>query len=304
VPELPDIALYLDALSSRILNQRLDRLTIKSPFLVRTVDPPIDAAEGRTVRALERMGKRIVLALDDDLFLVLHLMIAGRLLWKPPGAKPTGRIDLAAFAFPTGTLILTEAGTQKRASLHLFGGRGSLAAHDPGGLEVLGPHACTPTQFAAALHAVNRTLKLALTDPRTFSGIGNAYSDEILHDARLSPLKRTDQLTPDETSRLFESVQRVLAAWAARLRADFHIGTPKEKFPGVGDITAFRPDFAVHGKYGKPCPICGSPVQRIVYAENECNYCATCQTHGKVLADRSLSRLLTGDWPDRIEDWE
>lgn len=304
MPELPDIALYLAALGPRVINQPLERITIKSPFLIRTVDPPIDAAEGRTVRGLERLGKRIVFHLDDDLFLVVHLMIAGRLLWKKAGTRPTGRIDLAAFAFPTGTLILTEASSQKRASLHLFRGRKALASHDPGGLEVLGPHACTQAQFAHALQLTRRTLKRALTDPRSFSGIGNAYSDEILHDARLSPLKRTDQLASDEIARLYGSVQRVLAHWTDRLSAEFHIGTAKEKFPGVGDITAFRPDFAVHGKFGKPCPVCGSPVQRIVYAENECNYCSRCQTGGKVLADRSLSRLLKDDWPRRIEEWE
>lgn len=297
MPELPDIEAYLGALRPRVVDRVLSRIVIKGPFLLRTFDPPVDAAEGKRVKSVERLGKRIVLGLEDELFLVVHLMIAGRLLWKAAGAKPTGKIDLASFDFgESGVLILTEASPKKRASLHLIRGRAALAAHDRGGIDVL---ACSPAEFGAVLVAENRTLKRRLTDPRAFSGIGNAYSDEILHAARLSPVKLTNSMKPEEVARLHEATVRVMKDWIARLDAEF-----VDHFPGVGEITAFRPEFAVHGKYGKPCPVCGSPVQRIVHAENETNYCATCQTGGKVLADRSLSRLLKDDWPRTVEEWE
>lgn len=265
--------------------------------MLRTFDPPVDAAEGKRVVSVERLGKRILLGLEPDLFLVVHLMIAGRLLWKAAGTKPKGKIDLASFDFgDAGVLVLTEASPKKRASLHVLRGREALAAHDRGGIDVL---RCSLAEFGAVLTGENRTLKRRLTDPRAFSGIGNAYSDEILHAARLSPVKLTGSLKSEEIGRLHESTVRVLQDWIKRLRAEF-----ANRFPGVGEITAFRPEFAVHGKYGKPCPVCGSPVQRIVHAENETNYCATCQTGGKVLADRSLSRLLKEDWPRTIEEWE
>ncbi|MBX3390811.1 MAG: hypothetical protein KF691_15285 [Phycisphaeraceae bacterium] len=297
MPELPDIEAYIGALRPRVIGRELSRITIKGPFLLRTFEPPIEEAEGKEVVSVERLGKRIVLGLADELFLVLHLMIAGRLLWKAPGARPSGRIDLASFDFgDSGVLLLTEASPKKRASLHLLQGRAALRAEDRGGIDVL---KCTPAEFASVLLLENRTLKRRLTDPRAFSGIGNAYSDEILHAARLSPVKLTRALGAEEIERLCASAKRVLSEWSDRLRSQF-----KDRFPGVGDITAFRPEFAVHGKYGKPCPVCGSPVQRIVHAENETNYCATCQTGGKVLADRSLSRLLKDDWPRTIEEWE
>jgi len=297
VPELPDIEAYLGVLRPRVVDRLLSRIVIKGPFLLRTFEPPVDAAEGKRVVSVERLGKRIVLALEADLFLVIHLMIAGRLLWKTAGTKPKGKIDLASFDFEdSGTLILTEASPKKRASLHVIRGRDALAAQDRGGIDVL---SCSPSDFGRVLIHENRTLKRRLTDPRAFSGIGNAYSDEILHAARLSPVKLTSAMKPDEVARLHESTLRVLTEWIARLRGEF-----ANRFPGVGEITAFRPEFAVHGKYGKPCPVCGSPVQRIVHAENETNYCATCQTGGKVLADRSLSRLLKDDWPRTIEGWE
>jgi len=297
VPELPDIEAYLSALRPRVVDRLLSRIVIKGPFLLRTFEPPADAAEGKRVVSVERIGKRIVLGLEADLFLVIHLMIAGRLLWKAAGTKPTGKIDLASFDFgEAGVLVLTEASPKKRTSLHVIHGRDALAAQDRGGIDVL---ACSPDDFGRVLIHENRTLKRRLTDPRAFSGIGNAYSDEILHAARLSPIKLTGSLKPDEIARLRESTVRVLKVWIDRLRAEF-----KDRFPGVGEITAFRPEFAVHGKYGKPCPDCGSPVQRIVHAENETNYCAICQTGGRVLADRSLSRLLKEDWPRTIEEWE
>lgn len=305
MPELPDISVYLAALRPRAIGSRLLNVTIKSPFVLRSVEPPIDALDGRTLISLARLGKRLVLGFDGDLFLVIHLMIAGRLKWKAPGTRPTGKIDLAALTFERGTLVLTEAGTTKRASIHLVRGRAALAQHNPGGLEVLGPDACDAAAFGAALRSVNRTLKRALTDPRLFSGIGNAYSDEILHAARLSPLKLTRSLTDEQVGELHCCTQRTLDEWTRRLMKQFKLdGGGDSRFPGPGDITAFRPDFAVHGRFGQPCPVCGSPVQRIVRAENEVNYCARCQTGGKVLADRSLSRLLKDDWPDRIEDWE
>jgi len=294
MPELPDIEVYLDALRPRVIGQVLKRVRLINPFLLRTFDPPISAAEGRSVTGVRRLGKRIVFWLDPDLFLVLHLMIAGRLHWKPAGAKPPGKIGLAAFEFPIGTLILTEAGSKRRASLHLVRGETELARHNPGGLEVLDADA---RQFRRALRRENHTLKRALTDPRLFSGIGNAYSDEVLHRARLSPLTLTGRLSDADADRLFLATQETLRDWLQRQRAEAGDGWPEK-------VTAFRPDMAVHGKFGKPCPVCGTKVQRIVYADNETNYCPRCQTGGKVLADRSLSRLLKDDWPRSIEELE
>jgi formamidopyrimidine-DNA glycosylase len=294
VPELPDVTVYLEALAPRILAARLERVRLLTPFLLRSVDPPLSAVAGTTVTGLRRLGKRLVIALDQDLFLVIHLMIAGRLHWKPAGARPPGKIGLAAFDFSTGTLIMTEAGTKKRASLDVVRGESALRAHDPGGLDVLASDLAT---FQAALTAENHTLKRVLTDPRVFSGIGNAYSDEILHRARLSPVKLSQALDDDEVRRLHEAVRVVLTEWIERLRRD-----AGDEFPE--GVTAFRPEMAVHGRYGKPCPVCGAPVQRIVYAENETNYCARCQTNGRMLADRSLSRLLHDDWPRTLDEWE
>jgi len=294
MPELPDIALYLDALASRVVGKQLERLRIASPFLLRTADPPVADLVGRAIRDVRRLGKRIVLALEDDYFVVLHLMIAGRLHWKPAGALIPRRAGLAAFDFPNGTLLLTEAGTKHRASLHILRGAAALAAHDPGGLDVL---AATLEQFRSALTRESHTLKRALTDPHLLDGIGNAYSDEILHAARLSPLRLTSQITPEESERLFHAVRDTLTSWMARLRAE-----TGEAFPEK--VTAFRDGMAVHGRFRKPCPVCGSPVQRIRYAENEVNYCATCQTGGRLLADRSLSRLLKQDWPRSLAEWE
>jgi formamidopyrimidine-DNA glycosylase len=294
VPELPDVTVYLEALAPRILGARLERVRLLTPFLLRSVDPPVSAVAGKTVIGLRRIGKRLVIALEDELFLVLHLMIAGRLHWKEAGARPPGKIGLAAFDFSTGTLTLTEAGTKKRASLDVVRGETALAAHDPGGLEVLDLDLAS---FRAALTAENHTLKRVLSDPRVFSGIGNAYSDEILHRARLSPVKHSQALDDDEVRRLHEATRVVLSEWIERLRRD--AGT---QFPE--GVTAFRPEMAVHGRYGKPCPVCGSPVQRIVYADNETNYCARCQTGGRMLADRSLSRLLHADWPKTLDEWE
>lgn len=297
MPELPDVMLYLDVLRPRIVGRALRRMRIIGPSLLRTFDPPIEAAEGKTVRRLRRLGKRIVWELDEDLFLVFHLMIAGRFRWSDsPTAKPPGRITQAAFEFDDGTLFLTEAGTKKRATLHVVPGEAALAAHQPGGLEVLDAGA---DQFIECLRRENHTLKRALTDPRLFSGIGNAYSDEILHAAKLSPVMLTQRLTDDEAARLFDATCDTLTTWIARLRRQF-----AGRFPGPGDVTAFRPDFAVHGKYGHPCPVCGTNVQRIRYAENETNYCPRCQTGGKLLADRSLSRLLKKDWPRTVEELE
>jgi formamidopyrimidine-DNA glycosylase len=294
MPELPDIVVYLECLKPRIQGQRLERVRLANPFLLRSVEPPMSAAHGLTVVGLRRLGKRIVIALESELFLVLHLMIAGRLQWKKPGAKPPGKVGLAAFDFPTGTLILTEAGSKRRASLHLVRGEIELARHNTGGLEVLD---VDELQFRAALLRENHTLKRALTDPRLFSGIGNAYSDEILHRARLSPLALTHRLKADEITRLFQATQTTLLDWLNRLRRNVGGGFPEK-------VTAFRPDMAVHGRFGQPCPVCSAPVQRIVYAENETNYCPRCQTDGKVLADRSLSRLLKDDWPRSIEELE
>ena len=292
MPELPDIVVYIEALGRRVTGRAVGRVRVNSPFLVRTYDPPVAAVEGKTVRELRRVGKRIALGLDDDLWLVLHLMIAGRLHWKPPGAKVAGKYNLAAFDFPDGTLLLTEAGSKKRASLHLLRGEAALRVHDPGGLEVF---AATADEFAAVLRSRNHTLKRALTDPHLFSGIGNAYSDEILHRARLSPLALTQKLAGDEVGRLYEAVRAVLREWTDRLRAEAGDGFPEK-------VTAFRAGMAVHGRFGQPCPVCGAPVQRIRYAENETNYCPGCQTAGRILADRSLSRLLRDDWPRHLDE--
>jgi formamidopyrimidine-DNA glycosylase len=294
VPELPDIELYRAALAPRVTGQPLRDVRIASPFVLRTVDPPATALVARAVRAIRRLGKRIVLAFDDDYCAVLHLMIAGRLGWKPAGAAVPRRTGLAAFDFPNGTLLLTEASRQQRASLHIVHGGAALAAHDPGGLEVL--DADLPA-FRAALLSERHTLKRALTDPRLLSGIGNAYSDEILHAARLSPLQLTANLTGEEIERLHAATRGTLTRWIARLREETGDAFPEK-------ITAFREGMAVHGRYRKPCPDCGAPVQRIRYAENEVNYCPRCQTGGRVLADRALSRLLREDWPRTIEELE
>ena len=294
MPELPDIVVYIEALEGRVLGEPLRRLRPASPFLLRSVDPPVSAAVGKHVIKLRRIGKRIVLELEDDLFLVLHLMIAGRLHWREADAVLAGKQTLAAFDFPAGSLVLTEAGLRKRASLHVVRGEEGLREHDPGGLEVLD---ASLGEFRAAITETNHTLKRALTDPRIFSGIGNAYSDEILHGARLSPVKWTQRLEPEEVERLFRAVKDILVDWTARLREDAGGGFPEK-------VTAFRTGMAVHGRYKKPCPVCGAPVQRIVYASKETNYCARCQTGGKLLADRSLSRLLKGDWPRTLEDLE
>jgi formamidopyrimidine-DNA glycosylase len=294
MPELPDVAAYLAALVPRIVGARLERVRLLTPFLLRSVDPPLSAVAGHPVTGLRRLGKRVVVALDDDLFLVIHLMIAGRLHWKPAGAKPPGKIGLAAFDFSTGTLTMTEAGTKKRASLDVVRGEAALRDHDPGGLE---PLESDLAAFRTALTAENHTLKRVLTDPRVFSGIGNAYSDEILHRARLSPVKLTQALADDEIGRLHDATRAVLTEWIERLQREAIDAFPER-------VTAFRPDMAVHGRYGKPCPDCGAPVQRIVYADNETNYCARCQTGGRLLADRSLSRLLHRDWPKTVDEWE
>ena len=292
MPELPDITVYIEALESRIAGQTLERVRIAKPFLLRSVDPPISSANGKRVTGIRRMGKRIVLELEDDLFLVVHLMIAGRLRWLPAGAKVPGKLGLAAFDFPNGTLILTEAGSKRRASLWLVRGEQSLEQFERGGLEVLEG---TLAQFTERLTRENHTLKRSLTDPRLFSGIGNAYSDEILHRAKLSPVKHTRRLSEEETARLFDATRTVLVEWTDRLRKE-----SANDFPAK--VTAFREEMAVHGKYGKPCPVCGTPVQRIRYADNETNYCPRCQTEGRLLADRALSRLLKQDWPKSIDE--
>ena len=294
MPEFPDVTVYIEALSERVLNQPIQKIRIGSPFILRSFDPPIRAVEQKKVLALRRVGKRIVFELEDQLFLIVHLMIAGRLHWKPKGAKIARKYGQAAFDFPNGTLLLTEAGTKKRASIHLLRGEAALQEHDPGGLEVF---ESTFDRFREALTRENHTLKRSLTDPRVFSGIGNAYSDEILHRARLSPIRLTRQMTEAEMERLYHAIKDSLNDWVERLRKERRGGFPEK-------VTAFRPDMAVHGKYGKPCPVCGSPVQRIVHAENETNYCAKCQTGGKLLADRSLSRLLKDDWPRTLEELE
>ena len=292
MPELPDIVLYLEQLTPRVVNQVLERVVIRNPFVVRSVDPPLSAAAGKRVLGLRRMGKRIVFELEAGLFLVIHLMIAGRFRWKPPGAKPPGKVGLAALEFPSGVLLLTEAGTKRRASIHLVAGEERLAEFARGGLEVL---ESDEASFALRLRSESHTLKRALTDPRLFSGIGNAYSDEILHRARLSPLARTGKLTDAEMTRLYQATRGTLEEWIERLRRE--VG---DKFPEK--VTAFREGMAVHGRYKSPCPDCGAPVQRIRYAENETNYCARCQTGGRLLADRALSRLLKQDWPRSIDE--
>ena len=292
VPELPDITVYIEALESRIRGQLLERTRIAKPFLLRSVDPPISATQGKRVIGLRRMGKRIVVELEDDLFLVIHLMIAGRLRWLPAGGKVPGKIGLAAFDFPNGTLIFTEAGSKRRASLWLVRGEQSLVQFERGGLEVLDADLAV---FTERLIQENHTLKRSLTDPRLFSGIGNAYSDEILHRAKLSPIKHTRRLSEEEIQRLFDATRAVLVEWTERLRHE-----SKGDFPAK--VTAFREEMAVHGKFGKPCPVCGTPVQRIRYADNETNYCPRCQTDGKLLADRALSRLLKQDWPRSIDE--
>ena len=294
MPELPDVVVYVEALHRRIVGQVLRRVRLVSPFVLRTAVPPIASAEGKRVVGLRRVGKRIVLALEDDLFLVFHLMIAGRFRWLAAADKPPGRITLAVLEFEDGALAITEAGTKRRASLHLIQGQEALRALDAGGLEVLDADLA---RFAERLRAENHTLKRALTDPRLFSGIGNAYSDEILHRAKLSPLAMTTRLSDQEIARLFDATRATLTEWIERLRKDTGDGFPEK-------VTAFREEMAVHGRFGKPCPVCGAPVQRIVYAENEANYCARCQTAGKILADRSLSRLLHKSWPRNIDELE
>lgn len=294
MPELPDIELYRYALSKRVVDHRLEGVRVGSPFVLRSVDPPLDALTAKRVVGTERLGKRIVFAFEDDLYLVLHLMIAGRLRWKPKGEKIPGRVGLAAFDFDHGTLLLTEVSKKKRAGIHAVRGRRALAEHDPGGIE---PLEIDEASFRSALTDTNHTVKRALTDPRIFSGIGNAYSDEILHRARLSPLIWTQRLSDDQIATLFAATQSVLREWVQRLQEQ-----NADRFPEK--VTAFRPEMAVHGKYGEACPACGDPVQRIVFADRETNYCATCQTGGKLLADRALSRLLKGDWPRSLEDLE
>lgn len=293
MPELPDITVYVEALAQRVAGQPLEEVRLKTPFLLRTVDPPLDELIGRRVTGVERLGKRIVFALEGELFIVLHLMIAGRLHWKARGAKAGGgRGALAEFVFPNGLLTLTEAGTKRRASLYLVRGRDGLVEHGRGGLEVLD---ASLGEFTERLKSESHTIKRSLTDPRLFSGIGNSYSDEILHRAKMSPVKLTGRLTDEEIARLFDATRTVLVEWTDRLRAE-----AGDQFPEK--VTAFRPEMAVHGKYGQPCPVCGTPVQRIRYADNETNYCARCQTEGKLLADRGLSRLLKQDWPRSIDE--
>jgi formamidopyrimidine-DNA glycosylase len=294
MPELPDVDVYVSALNARIMGATLVKVRLNSPFLVRTVDPPLSSAAGQAVAGVRRLGKRVVIALQDELFLAIHLMIAGRLHWKPKDAKISGKLTLAAFDFTTGTLTLTEAGTKKRASLHVVRGEAGLAALSPGGNEV---QDASPEEFRAALVRENRTLKRALTDPSIFSGIGNAYSDEILHAAKLSPTKLTRHLDDGEIERLREATRATLIGWRERLAAEAGADFPEK-------VTAFRPGMAVHGRFREPCPVCGAPVQRIRYAANEANYCARCQTGGKVLADRALSRLLGKDWPRTLEELE
>jgi formamidopyrimidine-DNA glycosylase len=294
MPELPDIVVYIEALASRVLQRRLERVRIANPFVLRTVTPPLQAIEGLRVTGFRRLGKRIAFAFEQDLFLVVHLMIAGRLHWAERGAPIRKKLGLAAIDFENGTLLLTEAGSTRRASLHVVSGEAGLAALHRGGLEVL---EATPDAFRAALTRENHTVKRALTDPRLFSGIGNAYSDEILHKARLSPMKLTSKMTDEEIATLHQAVIDTLNLWVARLREDAGEGFPEK-------VTAFRPEMAVHGRFGQPCPVCGAPVQRIVYAANECNYCARCQTNGRLLADRALSRLLKEDWPRELDQPE
>ena len=294
MPELPDISAYLSALEPRIVGRPLTHIRIASPFLLRTVQPTIEEAEGHTIRSLRRIGKRIAIQLDNDLWLVLHLMIAGRLHWRPLGAKLGGRNNLASFDFPNGSLVLTEAGSKRRASLHLFRNETEMQSIDPGGIDIFTTNLAS---FRTALTEENRTLKRALTDPRILSGIGNAFSDEILHAARLSPILQTHKLTDDQWQRLFSATRETMQLWIDRLTTE-----AAEAFPEK--VTAFRKDMAAHGRYLQPCPVCGQPIQRIRYADNETNYCAQCQTGGKVLADRSLSRLLGKDWPRTLDELE
>jgi formamidopyrimidine-DNA glycosylase len=294
MPELPDIAAYIDALDARIVGRPIERIRVASPFLLRTATPPLNTVEGRVVRELRRIGKRIAIGVEGDIWLVLHLMIAGRLHWRPRDAKLGGRQNLAAFDFPDGSLVLTEAGSKKRASLHVFSGAAALQAIDPGGIEIFSSDL---DSFRTALTRENRTLKRALTDPRIISGVGNAYSDEILHAAQLSPLTLTHKLEAGDWEKLFTAIRGTLQTWIERLAADAKLGFPEK-------VTAFRPGMAVHGRYGKPCPRCGEKIQRIRYADNETDYCARCQTGGKVLADRSLSRLLRSDWPRTLDELE
>jgi formamidopyrimidine-DNA glycosylase len=297
MPELPDVTIYVESLREFVLGHQLNRVRCLTPFILRSVSPPVSVFNGKRLESVERMGKRIVLGFEDDLFLVIHLMISGRLLWRKPGDggfKPGGKLGLAAFDLENGMLLLTEASSHKKATLHAVQGRENLAEFRAQGIE---PLECALEEFRDALLRENRTLKRALTNPRTFSGIGNAYSDEILHAARLSPVRLSQALKPDEIERLYEATQHTLQKWTEKLREEF-----KGKFPDRGQITAFRPDFAAHGKFAKPCPDCGLPIQRIQYAENETNYCASCQNEGRVLSDRSLSRLLKDDWPKTI--WE
>ena len=292
MPELPDIAIYIEALEARVAGATLQKLRLASPFLLRTVEPGPSDIAGKKVIGLRRLGKRIVFALEDELFIVLHLMIAGRLKWLPAGAKVPGKVGLAAFDFDRGTLVLTEAGSKRRASLHIVRGEEAVRALDPGGIE---PLEMSLDEFRSSLTKERHTLKRTLTDPHVFSGIGNAYSDEILHRARLSPVQMTTNLRDEEIARLYDAIRTTLVEWIERLRTETGTGFPEK-------VTAFRPEMAVHGKYNEPCPVCGSPVQRIVHAENETNYCARCQTGGKLLADRALSRLLKGDWPKSIDE--
>lgn len=294
MPEYPDLELYLSALEPRVKGQPLERVRLGSPFVLRSVEPPLSGTFGRKLVGLRRLGKRLIFELEGELFIVIHLMIAGRLQWKPAGAKIPGRAGLAAFDFPTGTLLLTEVSTRKRASIHVASGEAALRAFDRGGLDPMKAHL---DDFATRARLENHTLKRTLTDPRLFAGIGNAYSDEILHRAKLSPVKQTKTLTGEELSRLYEATRAVLAEWFERLRTETGEDWPEK-------VTAFRPEMAVHGKHKQPCPVCGAPVQRIVHADNETNYCPRCQTGGKLLADRSLSRLLKEDWPATLEELE
>ncbi|HEX4568405.1 MAG TPA: DNA-formamidopyrimidine glycosylase family protein [Vicinamibacterales bacterium] len=294
MPELPDVELYVSALRRHIVDRTVRRVRVASPFFVRTFDPPVSALEGAIVQSVTRMGKRLVWELDYDLFVVVHLMIAGRMRWRETGEAIPAKVGLAAFDFDEGTLLFTEAGSRKQASMHVVRGRSAAAAMDPGGADVF---TMPRDAFASMLRASNHTLKRQLTDPHVFSGIGNAYSDEILHAAQLSPVKLTQSLTDDEITRLFDAVRDVLRDWTARLQQETGDAFPEK-------VTAFRPGMTVHGRYGKPCPRCGAPVQRIVYARNEANYCAACQTGGRLLADRALSRLLREDWPKTLEDLE
>jgi formamidopyrimidine-DNA glycosylase len=292
MPELPDVSVYVEALQQRLVGQTLQKVRLASPFVLRTFDPPASALEGRTIRSIRRLGKRIVIEFDGELFLIIHLMIAGRFRWLAPGAKLPGKLGLAALDLPNGTLVLTEAGSKRRASMHVVRGAEAVRAHDPGGIEVL---EASLDDFRNALTRERHTLKRTLTDPHVFSGIGNAYSDEILHRALLSPVQLTTNLDAAEIERLWRATRETLVEWIDRLRAEAGNNFPEK-------VTAFRPEMAVHGKYNQPCPVCGAPVQRIVHADNETNYCARCQTGGKLLADRALSRLLHSDWPKSIDD--